>query len=45
MTDKTMQGWLSEDKNPKTEQAIRLLKINKKFLKDIAVLQKNGIVL
>jgi len=35
-----MQGWLSESKNPKTEQIIRLLKINKKFLKDTAVLRK-----
>ena len=35
-----MQGWLSETKNPKIEQTIRLLKINKKFLNDIAILQK-----
>ena len=40
MTDKKMQGWLSEAKDPKIEQTIRLLKINKKFLKDIAVLRK-----
>ena len=40
MTDKKMQGWLSEAKDPKIEQTIRLLKINKKFLKDIDVLRK-----
>ena len=40
MTDKKMQGWLSESKNPKTDQTIRLLKINKKFLKDITILRK-----
>ncbi len=40
MTDKKMQGWLSEAKNPKIEQTIRLLKINKEFLKDVAVLRK-----
>jgi len=40
MTNEKMQGWLSEAKDPKIEQTIRLLKINKKFLNDIAILRK-----